>query len=93
VYRAKRLGVRILPGGDCGCAWNPVGRNTRDLEHFVTLLGFTPMEAIRLGNPPQDVKLLQDADRFLAIMKDGAFHKAPTTDRRARPRSAARRRW
>ena len=35
------------------------------------------------GNPAQDVKLLQDADRFLAIMKDGAFHKPPTTARRA----------
>jgi imidazolonepropionase-like amidohydrolase len=46
VYRAKRRGVRILPGGDYGFAWNPVGRNARDLEHFVTLLGFTPMEAI-----------------------------------------------
>src|SRR5882757_4144712 len=109
----KRRGVRILPGGDYGFAWNPVGRNARDLEHFVTLLGFTPMEAIVAatklggeimmqghelgqvkpgfladlvlvdGNPAQDVKLLQDADRFLAIMKDGAFHKAPTTDRRA----------
>ncbi len=49
----KRRGVRILPGGDYGFAWNPVGRNARDLEHFVTLLGFTPMEAIvaatRLG--------------------------------------------
>ena len=109
----KRRGVRILPGGDYGFAWNPVGRNARDLEHFVTLLGFTPMEAIvaatRLGgeimmqghelgqvkpgfladlvlvngNPAQDVKLLQDADRFLAIMKDGAFHKAPKMGRRA----------
>ena len=109
----KRRGVRVLPGGDYGFAWNPVGRNARDLEHFVTLLGFTPMEAIvaatRLGgeimmqghelgqvkpgfladlvlvngNPAQDVKLLQDADRFLAIMKDGAFHKAPKMGRRA----------
>jgi imidazolonepropionase-like amidohydrolase len=35
------------------------------------------------GNPAQDVKLLQDADRFLAIMKDGAFHKAPKMGRRA----------
>ena len=29
------------------------------------------------GNPLANVKLLQDADRILAIMKDGAFHKAP----------------
>jgi len=42
----KRRGVRVLPGGDYGFAWNRNGRNARDLEHFVTLLGFTPMEAI-----------------------------------------------
>jgi len=41
-----RRGVRVLPGGDYGFAWNPIGANARDLEHFVKLLGFTPMEAI-----------------------------------------------
>jgi imidazolonepropionase-like amidohydrolase len=51
--KLKRRGVRILPGGDYGFAWNPIGTNARDLEHFVKLLGFSPMEAIiaatRLG--------------------------------------------
>jgi imidazolonepropionase-like amidohydrolase len=42
----KRRGVRVLPGGDYGFMWNPHGRNARDLELFVELLGFTPMEAI-----------------------------------------------
>ena len=42
----KRRGLRILPGGDYGFAWNPLGSNARDLEHFVKLLGFSPMEAI-----------------------------------------------
>ncbi len=42
----KRRGVRVLPGGDYGFAWNPNGSNARDLEHFVSLLGFSPMEAI-----------------------------------------------
>src|SRR5215470_7899352 len=50
----KQRGVRVLPGGDYGFAWNPNGTNARDLEHFVKLLGFTPMEAIvaatRLGS-------------------------------------------
>ncbi len=41
-----RRGVRVLPGGDYGFAWNPIGANARDLEHFVKLLGFSPMEAI-----------------------------------------------
>ncbi|MGE0576353.1 amidohydrolase family protein [Reyranella sp.] len=48
-----RRGVRVLPGGDYGFAFNPMPRNARDMEHFVTLFGFTPMEAIvaatRLG--------------------------------------------
>jgi imidazolonepropionase-like amidohydrolase len=42
----KKRGIRVLPGGDYGFAWNPVGRNARDLEHFVKLFGFSPMEAI-----------------------------------------------
>ena len=42
----KRRGVRVLPGGDYGFLWNPHGRNARDLELFVELLGFTPMEAL-----------------------------------------------
>jgi len=29
------------------------------------------------GDPLQDVSLLQDQDRLLAIMKDGEFHKQP----------------
>ena len=43
----KKRGVRILPGGDYGFAWNPIGSNARDLEHFVNYFGFTPMEAIQ----------------------------------------------
>jgi imidazolonepropionase-like amidohydrolase len=42
----RARGLRVLPGGDYGFAWNPIGANARDIEHFVKLLGFTPMEAI-----------------------------------------------
>jgi imidazolonepropionase-like amidohydrolase len=114
----KKRGVRVLPGGDYGFAWNPIGRNARDLEHFVNILGWTPMEAIvaatRLGgeimmqgdelgqvkegfladlllvdgDPSKDVRILQDRDRLLAIMKDGVFHKRPPA-RRATQRVAA----
>ena len=42
-----RRGVRVLPGGDYGFAFNPHHQNARDLELFVRHLGFTPMEAIR----------------------------------------------
>ena len=103
---AKR-GVRILPGGDYGFAWNPIGTNARDMEHFVNLLDFTPMQAIQAccahggelmgltgelgqiregwladlilvdGDPLKDIRVLQDADRIVGIMKDGAFHKRP----------------
>ncbi len=49
----QRRGVRVLPGGDYGFAWAPIGSNARDIEHFVKLLGFTPMDAVlaatRLG--------------------------------------------
>lgn len=39
-------GIRVLPGGDYGLFCNPQGTNARDLEHFVKLLDFTPMQAI-----------------------------------------------
>jgi imidazolonepropionase-like amidohydrolase len=42
----KRRGVRVLPGGDYGFAWNPHGNNARDLAFFVELMAYTPMEAI-----------------------------------------------
>ncbi len=42
----KKRGVRVLPGGDYGFAWNLNGTNARDIEHFVNLLGFSPMDAI-----------------------------------------------
>ena len=109
----KKRGVRVLPGGDYGFAWNPIGTNARDMEHFVKLLDYTPLEAIQAatqysgelfgeaiglvregyladlllvdGDPSKDVSILQDADRLLAIMKDGNFHKRPSraTERRA----------
>ena len=44
--KLQRRGVRVLPGGDYGFAWNPNGSNARDLEVFVKVLGFTPLETI-----------------------------------------------
>lgn len=104
----RKRGIRVLPGGDYGFKWNPHGRNARDLQMFVELFGFTPLEAIQAatqaggelmgepgrlglitdgafadlllvdGDPSKDIAILQDTNRFLAIMKDGAFHKKPT---------------
>jgi imidazolonepropionase-like amidohydrolase len=103
----RKRGVRVLPGGDYGFPYNPIGRNAFDLELFVNELGFTPSEALMAatkwggelmgmgdtlglvregyladlllvkGDPTQDVRLLQDRDNLLMIMKDGAYHKAP----------------
>jgi imidazolonepropionase-like amidohydrolase len=105
--KMHRRGIRICIGGDYGFAWTPQGTNAKDLETFVTMLGFTPMEAIQAatknggdimnmghelgmikegyladlllvdGDPLTDVRILQNQDRLLAIMKDGKFHKAP----------------
>ena len=33
-------------GGDYGFAWTPQGTNAKDIETFVEMLGFSPMEAI-----------------------------------------------
>ncbi len=42
----KKRGIRVLPGGDYGFPYNPVGRNARDLALFVDILGYTPTEAL-----------------------------------------------
>ncbi|MEU4237364.1 amidohydrolase family protein [Actinoplanes sp. NPDC026619] len=42
----RRRGIRALPGGDYGFPNNPIGRNARDLELFVTELGYSPIEAL-----------------------------------------------
>ena len=113
--KMHRRGIRICVGGDYGFAWTPQGTNAKDIETFVSMLGFTPMEAIQAatkqggyimnmsnelglikegyladlllvdGDPLTDVRILQNKDRLLAIMKDGKFHKAPRTqDQRRR---------
>lgn len=104
-----KRGIRVLIGGDYGFAWTPHGTNAKDLEYFVDMIGFSPMEALQAGtkyggqimgmgdelgmikegyladlllvdgDPLQDVRILQDPERIVAIMKDGAFHKAPET--------------
>jgi imidazolonepropionase-like amidohydrolase len=44
--KMKKRGIRVLPGGDYGFPYNPIGRNARDLRLFVELLGFTPVEVL-----------------------------------------------
>ena len=42
----RKRGIRDLPGGDYGFPYNPIGRNARDLELFVKLFGYTPLESL-----------------------------------------------
>ena len=44
--RMRKRGIKVLPGGDYGFAWNPHGTYARDLLLFVDVLGFTPMETL-----------------------------------------------
>jgi imidazolonepropionase-like amidohydrolase len=102
--KMRKRGIRVLPGGDYGFPYNPIGTNARDLEWFVKLLGYTPTEtlvaATRLGgelmgreplgqvksgyladlllvdgDPTADIRVLQDQERLLIVMKDGKIHK------------------
>lgn len=102
--KMRKRGIRVLPGGDYGFPYNPIGTNARDLQWFVELLGYTPTEALVAatkfggelmgreplgqvkagyladlllvqGDPVRDVRVLQDRDNLLLIMKDGKLHK------------------
>ena len=102
--KMRKRGIRVLPGGDYGFPYNPIGTNARDLEWFVKLLGYTPTEALVAatklggelmgreplgqvksgyladlllvdGDPTTDIRLPQDQERLLIVMKDGKIHK------------------
>ena len=101
-----KRGVRVLPGGDYGAFITaPMGENARDLEIFVDMFGFTPMEVIVAatrhgadlmqsghetgqvkagycadlvildGDPLADIRIFQNPDKILGVMKDGRFAK------------------
>jgi imidazolonepropionase-like amidohydrolase len=112
--KMHRRGIRVCIGGDYGFAWTPQGTNAKDIQTFVEMLGYSPMEAIQAGtkfggqimgmgeelgmikegyladillidgDPIADVRILQDKNRILAIMKDGKFHKAPRMNEQRR---------
>ena len=46
IPKMRARGIRVLPGGDYGFPYNPVGKNARDLEIFVSMFGFSPKDAL-----------------------------------------------
>ncbi len=42
----RKRGIRALPGGDYGFPNNPIGRNARDLQLFVDVLGYSPLDVL-----------------------------------------------
>ncbi len=46
VRKMRQAGITLLPGGDFGFAWTAHGTYARDLQNFVELFGYTPMEVL-----------------------------------------------
>src|SRR3546814_15550066 len=59
--KMRKRGIRVMPGGDYGFIWNPIGTNARDFELFVKLFGYTPAEvlssATMLGGQIMDIQI------------------------------------
>jgi imidazolonepropionase-like amidohydrolase len=53
----------MCPGGDFGFAWNPHGEYAKDIQVFVDVIGFTPLEAIRCATR-NGAELMRMDDRF-----------------------------
>lgn len=47
MQKMHKAGIKVLPFGDYGFAWIPIGSDCRDLEHMVNLFGMQPWEALR----------------------------------------------
>lgn len=44
--KMRKRGIRVLPGGDYGFPYNPIGKNARDLQLFVDIMGYSRTEAL-----------------------------------------------
>ena len=64
--RARDLGIHMCPGGDFGFAWNPHGEYARDIQVFVDIIGYTPVEAIRCATL-WGAELMRMADRIGSV--------------------------
>lgn len=61
--RAREMGIRMCPGGDFGFAWNPHGEYAKDIQVFVDVIGFSPLEAIGCATR-SGAELMRMADRI-----------------------------
>jgi imidazolonepropionase-like amidohydrolase len=77
--KARTRGIKLLIGGDFGCAWCPHGTYARELTHLVQLAGYPPMdvlvaatrqgaEAMRLQD---EIGTLQRGKRADLVVVDG----------------------
>lgn len=73
----RRRGIRVLPGGDYGFPYNPIGRNARDLQLFMELFGYSALEVLHaatmLGGQLMDLPVGQIKSGYLAdlLLVDG----------------------
>ena len=67
--KMHRRGIRICIGGDYGFAWTPQGTNAKDIETFVTTLGFSPMEAIQAATKYGGH--IMNMEKELGMIKEG----------------------
>ncbi|HKZ06693.1 MAG TPA: amidohydrolase family protein [Methylomirabilota bacterium] len=65
--RARDLGIRMCPGGDFGFAWNPHGEYAKDIQVFVDVIGFSPLEAITCATL-KGAELMRMADRIGSLV-------------------------
>jgi imidazolonepropionase-like amidohydrolase len=61
--RARDLGIALCPGGDFGFAWNPHGEYAKDIQVFVDVIGFSPVEAIACATR-NGARLMRMQDRI-----------------------------
>src|ERR1700735_3992575 len=77
--KMHKRGIRVCIGGDYGFAWTPQGTNAKDIQTFVEMLGFTPMEAIQaatkyggeimgMGN---ELGMIKEGDLADLLLSDG----------------------
>lgn len=71
VKRLRAAGVRVLIGGDYGLNITPHGTYAKDLQYFVELFGFTPVEALLCAT--RDGGAAADPGGMVGTLEAGKF--------------------